>query len=185
MNEQKSSAEHRFPAEVERILLENGWFPRRQIPTDLLRQWLVLNLKLGSGSIQVRMFPAASIVLREFGGLKVKLDLPGISCYRPSFDFDPSVVQNSGAWNYNWVGDEGDVNGGLFPLGRMSDGGMFAVDSRERIINDNGQLVGNNIDEALTNMILGIMPQPLEVEQRISDEANFLFPLVEKIIGEA
>ena len=183
MHEQKSSTEHRFPAEVERVLRESGWFPQRQIPIELLEQWLVLDLKMGRGKIQVRMFPTASMILREFGGLKIKLDLPGITCYRPSFSFDPLEVRDSGAWTYNWILDEGWGNGGLFPLGRMSDGGMFAVDSKKRIINDNGQLHGNNIDEALTNMILGYMPEPFEVEQRISHEAAFLFPLIEKRIG--
>jgi hypothetical protein len=149
-----------FLPEVEAVLRESGWSPGRKVSEEQINEWLVIEWPVKHGVLQIRMFPAAWRALNEFGGLHIEQDAPGISLSRHSFIIDPLAVRDAGRWEYNWIFDEWAVNGALFPLGVWNEGECdLAIDGQGRVVTDNLQLVGNSIEEALTALILGIMPE--------------------------
>jgi hypothetical protein len=177
--------EGRFLPEVEQILREAGWFPGRVVPVDQLKQWMVLEETLENGSIlQLRMFSAAWRILREFGGLTIHQDAHGITLPRETFFFDPL---RGGWWGSNWFFDEWQADGALFPLGNwgnshgsvyQTDAFGFAVTGQGKIINEFGELLGNTIGEALTNLILGDGLEMYKAPQDKVAESSYVHPFM-------
>ena len=180
--------EGRFLPEVEAVLREVGWFPGRVVPMDQLKQWLIIERELENGPrVQLRMFSAAWRILREFGGLTIEQDAPGVTFSRESFFFDPS---RGGWWGEEWFIDEWEADGALFPLGNWgnpdvsgfyrTDAFCFAVTGQGKIISDseNLLLLGNTIEEALTNLIVGYMPETYGAPRDKFLEASYLRPFL-------
>ena len=174
----------RFNPIVEQKLRESGWHPERIVPDAQLAKWLVIECpRMHSGHTQIRMFSIAYRVLREFGGLRVEQDEPGISLYRNPFVFDPLGICDSMASEY-WFSTEWMAGGSLFPLGYFDVGHKepFAINTQGHILNpdDYSGFYGATIEIALENFILGNAPQPLVVDESKIIEANSLLPFIDQ-----
>jgi hypothetical protein len=139
----------RFTDETEMRLRRVGWYPGRQVPK------LVASWKKNEMLSEFEMFPSAEKVLLEFGGLIVREQGPGETCARVPFDVDPvqAGYEESMFRDYS-----GMVNTKLYPLGEVANGlGYWAIGENDHIymLVHTIQLLGQNIDEALDNLILG------------------------------
>ncbi len=102
-------------AETEETLRAAGWFPGRNVSVELWRERL-------EESGEVRMHEAAKRFLTGFGGLRVWIGGPGITCAKSPFDFDAGFL----------VGEEGrfaewsqTIGRDLFPMGELDEGRFF------------------------------------------------------------
>ena len=170
--------EARFSPEVEAVLREAGWYPGREVDWEQLGEWAFIEAPVEKGFLQVRMFSAALYVLREFGGLTIKSMREGGTSIE-GFTINPPRVFEKSIWHYNWYAGEWMAKGALYPLGYIHDDHwVFGVRGDGRIVTDDHDLVGNNIDEALENLIKGIKPTPIEMTKEMAEiygEANYLF----------
>jgi len=178
----------RFSPQVEAVLRQAGWYPSRVVPDSQLEQWMVLEWDTLPGfHFQTRMFSAAYHILREFGGLVIEQNGPGVTCCRERFKFDPlESIKLTEA--YNWPFSEWAADGSLYPFGCFASGkttdGAIAVDGRGRIVDqDYVILIGANIDEALENLIIGLMPKPLDRERWKEVEASQVFSMMRNRLG--
>ena len=100
------------------------------------------------------MFPAAQSALEEFGGLHVTDRGPGVDRARESFKVDPTLAIDA-----EDLFEEHSrlLQKRLFPLGEAGDQAFLAIaDTGEVFLIFEGvQLVGDNIEEAMTNLIEG------------------------------
>lgn len=147
-----------FQPNVEDVLTAAGWFPDRKVP-DLLRQWEG-QLTLSDG---FELFPEAERALLEFGGLDVNQSGAGKTCSREPFSTDPLLAIYEGD-RFREFSQYLDTR--LYPLGEACGGLCFlAIDERGRVyfLMDDLQIVGENIEEALNSLIVGIMPRPVRI----------------------
>jgi hypothetical protein len=178
----------RFLPQVEQVLRKAGWFPGRVVAHSQLVKWaciespfrwLGMDFPAPSKHIQSRLFPAAWRALREFGGLTVNQDIPSVPGHRCFFYIDP-IEGRSRIGNEDWFIDEWCADGALFPLGGTKDF-TFEITGRGQVISSEYNLcLGNSIEEALTNLIMGNAPQNLDVDQEKFLEASFLMGLIQK-----
>ncbi|MEN3310646.1 MAG: hypothetical protein V7603_6848 [Micromonosporaceae bacterium] len=156
----------RFPPEVDAALLRMGWYPGRDVAAQV-DEWLARALPRDydnaferDGYPPYRPTPAAMAVLREFGGLAAAGGLTGVSMATTNFRIFP-------------LDGKGDLTGFVFDvqlLGERIGKRVFQVGEAERgmaalAVDEDGRVylvgpvvyhAGRTIDEALTNMLLGI-----------------------------
>jgi hypothetical protein len=100
--------------QAEHVYRVAGWYPGRQVDTDLWRDTLE-----NSG---LRMHDAAKRFLSEFGGLIVDIKGPGISRALEPFEFDPMAALGEDDRFVEW----GELIGrSLFPIGEFGHGRFF------------------------------------------------------------
>lgn len=153
----------RFSNTVELVLQDAGWFAGRNA-CEQVREW---NRELLSDGFEI--FPEADRVLSEFGGLDVRQDAPGVDCAREPFRVVPTLA----AGEADRFGEFAErLKTKLYPLGEASGGSYFLA------IGENGQvfllmedirLLGQNIEEALENLILGVQSEELPSPGRGED----------------
>jgi SUKH-3 immunity protein len=145
----------RFPQAVYDVLVEAGWAPGRRVPDDQLQAW----------SEQLEGFPlfeSAERVLREFGGLSVDQEGPGLTSAREPFEIDPLLALHEED-RFELYRDEYGVQ--LYPLGEAGSGhGFLAIDPAGRTYFAMGdlRLVAETFDGALEALVLGKAPTPLD-----------------------
>ena len=144
-----------FPLDVENVLRQHGWHPSRQVPEEELKRWYVIP---GHTIADYhRIIPSALRVLREFGGIHIKQDAPGITCWRSSFIFDPLKaldILSDGWTHYEWV-----LNQQLYPIGISLDSESFVcVDLQDRVygISEQVSIWANSSEQAIINIIRGV-----------------------------
>lgn len=146
----------RFRNSVELTLRDAGWFPGRNV-RSLAGEWK----RELAGSDGFEMFAEAERVLSEFGGLTVHQDAPGANCSREPFQLLPTLAIHE-ADRFGEFSEYLKMD--LYPLGEASGGHYFLA------LGENGQvfllmqdirLLGENIEEALERLILGIQSQEL------------------------
>jgi hypothetical protein len=151
----------RFSRNVEDVLKQAGWFPGRAVSDEELDPWCAFSWQGESGYCHA--FPAAYRVLREFGGLVVEQELPGITCLRESFSTDP--LSALGIDDHNWIFNQWDVDDVLFPLGWIGEqkDRVLAITPRGRVYGFGyiPCLYGDTFDQAIDNLIIGIKPLQL------------------------
>jgi hypothetical protein len=174
----------RFVPEVEQALRDAGWYEGRCLSDEEIARWCAFNRENGAG--YYRIFPAALTVLREFGGVFVELDKPGVTCYRNSFLLNPFAavgLHESLLQKVEWFLGEP-----LFPLGVTgeSQDDILALSNSGKLycfgIDGSPFLKGNTFDEALHNLIVGIMAQRVGFDdsEKLLREAS----LVNEAIGQ-
>jgi len=149
---------NRFSPAVEQVLRAAGWFPGRTLPESEVEKWYAFRWKEEPAYCYAHA--AALQVLREFGGLEVKQNAPGITCYREPFCIDPLAAL--GIHDDGWLFFEWDAPDRLYPLGcadRERDA-VLAMTPRGQIFLLGEVLFrcGDTFDQALENLVLGIMP---------------------------
>jgi SUKH-3 immunity protein of toxin-antitoxin system len=149
----------RFRPQVAAVLAEAGWTPGGP-PADEAEDAIgyVEQYEGRSGARSVS-FPAAEGALREFAGLFVVQDGPGVDLRRKPFLLDPTQVAASA----DTLADFGAVLGrALFPIGMegdhdsilaiAEDGHVFALDQA-------GEWhLGDTFDDALSTLVAGTQP---------------------------
>jgi hypothetical protein len=171
-----SSEEQRFLPQVEAHLRQGGWYPERVIDDQRLKNWLIVELSVGLRPIQTRMFPAAWKILQEFGDLIIQ------TAHQETISFNPL----ESLWDEFWFVDEWTSEGALFPLGTHTEGSCtyaMAVTGRGQVIDNQGFLIGNTIEDAITNLVVG---GQLPVYNPNTDEfrrASTLIPLLREVLG--
>ncbi|MGK3204319.1 SUKH-3 domain-containing protein [Amycolatopsis sp. MEPSY49] len=129
------------------VLTAAGWRADRQVDVDGWRADLAEE--------GLRMHAAAEAFLASFGGLRIGVRGPGVSCAREPFELDPLLASGEGDRFIDW-GTE--IGKSLFPVGEFGDGRLFLA------IDEAGQIYGladrlgkyGPYDEALTKLISGI-----------------------------
>ena len=168
----------RFSPEVEQALRKAGWFPGRVASKEQMNKWLVVEWPVGDKHIQSRLFSAAWHVLREFGGLEIKQSDRGPFTHQNGFSINPLKVQGKYWGEDGWFLAEWCADGALFPLG-MHDEFAVAITGQGQIIGagvTSEWLIGNTIEEALANLIVGNTLEDWDTAQDKFEEASYLLP---------
>ncbi|MEV5594683.1 SUKH-3 domain-containing protein [Streptomyces sp. NPDC052496] len=140
----------RFSQEVEGVLRRSGWLPDRRV--DLAR-WKVL-------AAEFTWHAAAEKFLQEFGGLRVDIGGPGITCAREPFEFDPELAVGEGE---RFAELSGLFGLRFFPLGEVGQGEFFLAIDEEGAV----YLLGAGAsrygvgDLALERLVTGVAPERL------------------------
>lgn len=99
----------------------------------------------------------ASRALDEFGGLVVKVSGPGFDMAKTGFTVDPRPVFSELDRLQEYASSfSPEIE--LFPLGETLDGhAILAIDQRGRVflVMDSVMLIGETVEEAIANLILG------------------------------
>jgi hypothetical protein len=172
----------RFLPEVEQVLRKAGWFPGRVVARSQFAKWACIESSTRwrdkypskNHTMQARLFPAAWRALREFGGLTIN--------QQKTFYIDPLEAKYF-VGSDDWFVAEWCAGGTLYPLGADNDESMFAITGQGQVIDNFDQLVGNTIEEALTNLIMGYRFQGLAFPQEKFLEASFAMWMMDKELG--
>ena len=141
-----------FSPETDVVLRSAGWLPDRRID---LAGWKALLAGF-------MWHDAAERFLQEFGGIRVVVRGPGVTCSREPFEFDPELA----------VGEEGrfaELSGmfgrKFFPLGEFAQGEFFLAIDEENIIYLLGSwaLRYGEVDQALEKLVSGVAPEKLDL----------------------
>ena len=147
----------RFAPDVVDVLTTAGWTPARAVDEQPAVNYV--RGEVGRNGARSDVHAAAIDALREFAGLQVIQDGPGVHLRRRPFLIDPVPV----AASTETLADFGAVLGGqLFPIGMEGDhdsiiaiaesGHVFALDHA-------GEWhLGDSIDEALSTLVTGRQP---------------------------
>lgn len=145
----------RFSKTVELTLRDAGWFPGRNV-RDQVGGW---TRELRSDGFE--SFPEAERVLSEFGGLNVHQEAPGVNCAREPFRVAPTLA----AGESDRFGEFAEfLKTPLYPLGEASGGNYFLAIGESGLVfllMQDVRLLGQNIEEALEKLILGIQSEEL------------------------
>ncbi len=139
--------------EVRSVLKRAGWFPGRDVQ-HAVKKWIRRLDRPGGFQI----FEAARQALTEFGGLRVNVGGPGKTCARLPFVLDPTLAKNE---EDRFSDHLDEVREPLYPLGEAGEGYVYiAITPTHRVflIMDDAYPLGQGIEEAISNMILGVMP---------------------------
>jgi len=153
---------NRFPPAVEETLRAAGWRPDRR-DDNQAREWaLRVAGYVAPGGQRHVVVPPAIDAYAEFGGLLVTPTGDGEQVAPSIFHLDPMRVLHTTVT----LGTLAKVLGSpLTPLGDEGDGtGIIAIDETARlfIVDHTGEwYLGENVDEALTALILGMQPSRL------------------------
>ncbi len=143
--------EQRFPAEITEILKCSGWYPGRRVSVEVIEAWREERL-ISDG---LDMPDSAKAVLEEFGQLTIGSNERGIDFARTKLCFDADG--DGGSYLKNYVAAAGV--GELYPLGAYGDNdGTFMIAHSGAVYVDFrlDAPAGENIDQALVNLLLGI-----------------------------
>ncbi|MFF2045096.1 SUKH-3 domain-containing protein [Kitasatospora sp. NPDC058170] len=140
----------RFSPETESVLLCAGWTPGRRVD---LSDW----------KTSVREFiwhAAAENFLSEFGGLRVDISGPGVTCAREPFEFDPELAIGEGG---RFAELSESLGHNFFPLGEIGRGEFFLAIDEEGVIYllGAGSKRHGKAELALENLITGIAPKEI------------------------
>ena len=129
--------------EVERALRRAGWFEGRRIDLSPWRDSLL------------QPFPAARVVLAEFGGLQFGVVGDGVDFARSDVDLRPSWPdrQFTGYHDLNRI-----VGEALYPLGEIDRGNadlLIDESGRVYIVMDKLQFIAPTFRDALEALLLG------------------------------
>jgi SUKH-3 immunity protein len=134
----------RFPARVEEVLKDSGWFEGRNIGAS------------SALPADFEIFPAASRVLAEFGGLKGGQCGAGINVATSDFDLRPALAFGESDRLKDF---EEELGVRLYPLGEAHRSHYFLViDERGQVyevFGDQIKLLGSDFDSAIANLITG------------------------------
>jgi SUKH-3 immunity protein len=152
----KTTHRPRFDIFVEETLMKAGWFPQRRVEADVVK-WKTQIKK----SDDKDMFSHAEKILYEFGCLKIEQGEFGVNYPRTTFEINPSlaIYESDRFAEYEEL-----LKMNLYPLGEAVGGYYFiAVGENGQVfwLMDNIVLIGENFDEAISNMILGIRPKTI------------------------
>jgi len=147
----------RFAADVADVLTSAGWTPGRDVDEQPAVNYV--RGEIGRDGARAEPHAAAVAALREFAGLTVMQDGPGVDLRRRPFVIDPVPV----AASTETLADFGAVLGHpLFPIGTEGDhDSIVAIASSGHVfaLDHTGEWhLGNSIDEALTTLITGTQP---------------------------
>ncbi|MEU9334265.1 SUKH-3 domain-containing protein [Streptomyces sp. NPDC048290] len=150
-----AAAARRRTGVVERTLRAAGWAPGRNVPTGGWRAAL-------EASGLVRMHRAARGFLAEFGGLRVRVDGPGITCARTPFHFDPGLLTGEEDRFADWSAALGRA---VFPIGELDEGRFFlGIDERGEVyLLETWVARFGPVRDALEKLVLGIAPERVDV----------------------
>jgi len=145
-----------FSAEVEHALRAAGWTPGRATGVD---GWIGLFEADG-----LTAHEAALAFLREFGGLSFELAGPGVNRAKAPFTLDPAQCVGEGD-RFAEFGEE--IDRALFPIGVLDRGALFLGIDQNAEIYAVETWIGSfgTMPEALENLVLGVAPTELEVEE--------------------
>lgn len=147
----------RFAPDVAGVLTAAGWTPGRHVDEQPAVRYV--RDEIGRNGARSEPHPAAVAALREFAGLTVLQDGPGVELRCRPFVIDPVPV----AASTETLADFGAVLGrSLFPIGMEGDhdsiiamadtGDVFALDHT-------GEWhLGATMDDALTTLVTGRRP---------------------------
>jgi hypothetical protein len=145
----------RFSKTVDLTLRDVGWFPSRNLG-DQVGEWAS---ELRSDGFEI--FPEAERVLAEFGRLEVDQDAPGVNCAREPFRLVPTLAVGEA----DRFGEFAEyLKTPLYPLGEACGGhGFLAMGKSGQVflLMDDIRLLGQNIEDALEKLILGIKSEEL------------------------
>lgn len=145
-----------LPSKVEVSLLKAGWTPGRRAEL-LVSKWEIQFFQKG----EFVLSPVAREVLLELGGLRFQQDGPGEEVALGSFYFDPTVAEGESDRFANF---ESTIGARLCPVGEAHDRYTYmavAEDGRVMCLMDDGWIIGKNIEEALSSLILGRIGEPV------------------------
>ncbi|MGW0432940.1 SUKH-3 domain-containing protein [Micromonospora sp. NPDC003197] len=148
---------HRFPAQVADALVDAGWRPSR---TDSATASDIIDRVCAVAGRHHRheVFPAAERTLRSFPGLICGRRGPGEQVWISRFEIDPVAVAHTAD---TLAAFAAIIGVRLFPIGTEGGESILAVDEYGRIfaLDQAGEwFLGANIDEALTNLLVGRAP---------------------------
>ncbi len=147
-----SDAGIRWSPETVAYLAQAGWKDGHDA-TELSKVW---RSQLAPG---FESFPAADRAMARFGGIDVRVRGPGKNCARTSFRLDPAE-----AWGEDERFERFAAWGTMFPLGVAGDGHAFiaiASDGRVYLIMEEIEFIGDSIEDAIENLVMGIRPDTL------------------------
>ncbi|WP_170154733.1 SUKH-3 domain-containing protein [Lentzea atacamensis] len=135
---------------MEDVLWRSGWAPDRQV--DLARWKNSLS--------EFVWHEAAEKFLREFGGIRVVVEGPGVNCAREPFEFDPDLAIGEGA-RFAELSDLFDRK--FFPLGEIGQGEFFLGIDEEGVVYALARwaLRYDVGDQALEQLVTGVAPERL------------------------
>jgi hypothetical protein len=145
----------RFSKTVDLTLRDVGWFPSRNLG-DQVGEWAS---ELRSDGFEI--FPEAERVLAEFGGLDVDQDAPGLNCAREPFRLVPTLAAGE-ADRFAEFAEY--LKTTLYPLGEATWGNYFLAigeSGQVFLLMEDIRFLGQNIEEALEHLILGIQSEEL------------------------
>lgn len=138
--------------EVVRVLYAAGWTEQRSVENET-EAW---SIELSPG---FRLFPAAEMALRQYGGIHIKQSGPGEETARESFELNPLLA----------IGEEdrfdehaSRLGEPLYPLGEAGNGHVFlaiAPDGRVFALMDDLWFLGESMEAAIERLILGQSPK--------------------------
>jgi hypothetical protein len=145
-------ARGRFVPEIAEMLSEAGWFPGRDVFSQL---------RLPAG---FTLFPAAQRVLQEFGMLRIGREGPGLTSARTPVVLDPMLCEGEDDRFSDYASL---LHSCLYPLGEAYGGHLFvAIDDRGRVflLMDAMWFAGDTFDGALDSLLRGAGRAP-EVDE--------------------
>lgn len=153
----------RFAADVLETLVAAGWSAQGRTDEEVAAAVNMVCDQVGRHGARIRSFPLATQVLKEFGGLYVNQDGPGLDLRRRAFAIDPTHV----AATAETLADLGRIlDTSLFPVGMEGDhDSILAIDEAGRIFaldHAGVWFLGASMDEAITGLITGSQPPRLD-----------------------
>lgn len=142
--------------DTQKILLAAGWQPDQDW-RQTVEQWDIA-LQMSDGW---EMFPAAAQALLKFGPLCVEQYAAGITRARETFELCPLLAMYD---RERFEAYEEEAHTKLYPLGEYTGRrGQLAIGANGRVfgIIDDLYLVGEDIDDALNNLVEGHASQEL------------------------
>ncbi len=139
--------------ETERRMRKAGWYPGRDV-SELVEKW---KRKLSRPG-RFYMFAAAERALREFGGIRVEVEGPGLECARSGFRINPMLA----GWELDrFSAYEERIGVRIFPLGLAVGGSCFLTigeDGRVFLSVEDVWPLGDSLADALDALIVGRKP---------------------------
>jgi hypothetical protein len=147
----------RFSLETEQLLKRAGWFAGR-CDSSQVEDW-AHEMESPDG---FKMSSVAKSVLKEFGGLHIKSDGPGLECARSDIELNPLLAKCEEDRFFSFSCFMGKQ---VFPLGEAVVGHMFAAIDEEGkvyLVMEEVQLVASSFDAALESLLLGMGSHVIE-----------------------
>ncbi|WHM40853.1 SUKH-3 domain-containing protein [Streptomyces sp. BPTC-684] len=140
----------RFSPEVEGVLRAAGWFPGRRVDIEPWRK------SMRGFSLHA----AAEEFLREFGGIRVRISGPGITCAREPFVIDPDLAYGEEE-KFAYLSEQ--FGRAFFPVGEHGNGEFYLAIDAEGVLYllmSGVQLLGPS-DLGLDHLIVGVAAERL------------------------